>query len=290
MTTDLHLHTKVSDGLLTPTELVRKAAEEGLHIIAVTDHDSTGGLDEAIEAAEKLPQVTLVPGVELSTDVADGEIHILGYFNDIPEAEFQEKMAEFREARIGRARGMIDKLAALDMPLDWDRVQEIAGDGSIGRPHIALALQERGYIETVAEAFDKYIGRTGPAYVERYKLEPYEAIALIRDAGGLPTFAHPLNKDSDISNTDTEALKKTVRDLAQAGLIGVEVYYGRYTSPTRAFLLELAKENGLLALGGSDYHGEGIGADVPLGSSQTPLEVGQELLDALEEILQERLE
>ena len=284
MSSDLHLHTKVSDGLLSPTELVEKAVGVGLTIISVTDHDSTDSIPEALKATEMYPEITLIPGVELSTDVEGGEIHILGYFNEIPEGIFQDKMAEFRESRLRRARDMLDKLAGIGMLLDWQHVQQLAGDGSIGRPHVALALQEKGYVETVAEAFDKYIGRAGPAYVDRQKLEPSEAITLIQNAGGLAVLAHPLNKEVDLNNIDTEHLAGSIAKLVQAGLAGIEVHYGSYTPAARKYLADLAEENQLLSLGGSDYHGPGIGADVPLGDSNTSVECGKELLRALDEV------
>lgn len=284
MSSDLHLHTKFSDGLLSPTELVEQAVNVGVAIISVTDHDSTDGIIEALTATDMYPEITLIPGVELSTDVEGGEIHILGYFNEIPEGVFQDKMAEFRQSRIKRARDMIGKLADLDMTLDWQRVQQIAADGSIGRPHIALALQERGYVETVAEAFDKYIGMTGPAYVDRLKLAPNEAITLIKNAGGVAVLAHPLNKETDLSNIDTDHLAKSVADLAQEGLTGIEVHYGSYTAAARKHLADLADENQLISLGGSDFHGPGIGADVPLGASDTSVECGKDLLRALDEL------
>ena len=284
MSSDLHLHTKFSDGLLSPTELVEQAVNVGLAIISITDHDSTDGIIEALTATDLYPQITLIPGVELSTDFEGGEIHILGYFNEIPEGIFQDKMAEFRQSRVGRARDMIGNLAGLGMELDWQRVQELAADGSIGRPHVALALQEKGYVETVSEAFDKYIGMTGPAYVDRQKLAPDEAITLIKNAGGVAVLAHPLNKEIDLRNIDTGHLAKLVTDLAQAGLTGIETYYGSYTPAARKHLAGLAEENQLLSLGGSDFHGPGIGADVPLGASDTSVECGKDLLRALDEL------
>ena len=284
MSSDLHLHTKFSDGLLSPTELVEQAVNVGLAIISITDHDSTDGIIEALTATDLYPQITLIPGVELSTDFEGGEIHILGYFNEIPEGIFQDKMAEFRQSRVGRARDMIGNLAGLGMELDWQRVQELAADGSIGRPHVALALQEQGYVETVSEAFDKYIGMTGPAYVDRQKLAPDEAITLIKNAGGVAVLAHPLNKEIDLRNIDTGHLAKLVTDLAQAGLTGIETYYGSYAPAARKHLAGLAEENQLLSLGGSDFHGPGIGADVPLGASDTSVECGKDLLRALDEL------
>ncbi len=239
---DLHMHSTASDGEHTPAELVQLAIERGLTTIALTDHDSVGGLDAAIAAARGTA-LQVIPGVELSCDVPQTEVHVLGYFIDWHAAHFQSMLVKFRDGRYGRAEKMVKKLGALGVPISFDRVKEIAGDASIGRPHVAQALLEAGYITTIAEAFDKYIGRNGPAYVERFKLTPEDAVTLILQAGGVPVLAHP------------REVKHFVEPLIKVGLIGLEVYYGLYDDATISELARLAKQYGLIATGGSDFHG-----------------------------------
>ena len=170
ITVDLHMHTTASDGRLTPTELVNLANQKGLKTISITDHDSTEGLEEALLAAASFPELTIIPGIELSTDIPGDEIHMLAYFIKYQDPLVQETLKHFREGRLDRAKKMVEKLCDLGIEIEWERVQSIAGDASVGRPHIALALLEKGYISNTNEAFDKYIGRNGPAYAERKKL------------------------------------------------------------------------------------------------------------------------
>lgn len=239
---DLHTHSTASDGEHTPAELVRLAIERDLTALALTDHDSVAGLDAALEAARGT-SLQVIPGVELSCDVPQAEVHVLGYFIDWHAPHFQSMLVKFRDGRYGRAEKMVKKLAALDAPISFDRVKELAGDASIGRPHVAQALLEAGHITTLVEAFDKYIGRNGPAYVERFRLTPEDAVMLILQAGGVPVLAHP------------REVTHFVEPLVKAGLIGLEVYYGLYDDTTISELARLAKQYGLLATGGSDFHG-----------------------------------
>ena len=164
---DLHMHSTASDGRLSPEGIVHKSAERGLIIIALTDHDSVDGIAPALVAAKAFPWLRVIPGVEISTDVPHGEVHVLGYFIDYTDPEFAVRLERMRHSRWGRAQGMIAKLRNLGIHIEWQRVQEIVGSGSIGRPHIAQAMLEKGYIDSIKEAFTKYIGRDGPAYVER---------------------------------------------------------------------------------------------------------------------------
>ncbi|MCH8864708.1 MAG: rod shape-determining protein [Chloroflexi bacterium] len=175
---DLHLHTTASDGKYRPAEVVRRAAGLGLSVIAIADHDSVDGIAPALAAAKSFPGLTVIPCLEVSTDVPRGEVHILGYFIDYTSAELNAALAHFRDSREGRAKGMIDKLSGMGINIEWRRVKEIAGEGSVGRPHIAQAMLEKGYITSFKEAFDKYIAREGPAYVEREKMMPAEAVKL----------------------------------------------------------------------------------------------------------------
>ncbi len=269
MSSDLHTHSTISDGILSPAELVHQAAAAGVTYLALTDHDSTDGLAEAQAAAVEHPGLTLIPGIEVSTDVPEGEAHILGYLFDTQNTALQETLASFRDDRIGRARRMVENLEKLGVPVAWERVVEIAGDGAIGRPHIAQALMEAGHVPSIREAFDRYISNDGPAYAGRRKMLPEEAIRLIRGYGGVAVLAHP---------DETPQVESMLPSMVEAGLTGIEVYYGLYPDSMRAQLKSLADDYGLLALGGSDYHGPGRAAECPLGGSNTPREAGEALL------------
>lgn len=265
---DLHSHTTASDGLLTPSQLIELAAEVGLEAIAVTDHDSTEGLAEAQETGERLG-VEIIPGVELSCDVPEGELHMLGYFPRHEEPWFQAEMQRLRDGRVGRAEGMARRLTELGYPVSFQRIQDLAGDGAIGRPHVAQALIEAGHVRTKAEAFDRFIGRNGPAYVERAKLTPAEACRLIRRAGGLPVFAHPFIVLANGRTLEPLAVEESLPELVAAGLAGLEIYYPYYTPVHVDRLLALARRFDLIATGGSDFHGAGS-AGAPLGSVYVP--------------------
>ena len=223
----------------------------------------------ALEAAKSFPRLKFIPGVEISTDLPDGEAHILGYFIDYTSRELEDALERFRNSRQGRARGMVKKLADLGIDIDWRRVQEIAGDGAIGRPHVARAMLEKGYIATFEEAFDKYIGHGGPAYVEREKMTPQEAVALVARCGGLPVLAHPFTVN------EPEAM---VIQLKAAGLVGIEAYYKDNTPAATRATLELAGKYGLVATGGSDYHGIGDSKEVSLGGVEVPREAAEGLI------------
>lgn len=266
---DLHLHTTASDGRLSPTEVVRLAARRGLRVIAITDHDSMEGITEAQQEAKTHPNLIFIPGVELSTDVPEGEVHILGYFLDPTDPVLGESLMRFRNARVTRARRMVEKLAALGVRVDWKRVVELAAGGAIGRPHIALAMVEKGYIANPQEAFIRYIGRTGPAYVEREKLTPVEAVALVKRRGGLPVLAHPLEDGTG------EAI---LPSLKEAWLVGLEVYYGNYDTAKVRHLLALAKHYDLVPCGGSDFHGLGMPVEAEPGSMGPPMQSALRLL------------
>nr|MCS5665906.1 PHP domain-containing protein [Dehalococcoidia bacterium] len=245
---DLHLHTLASDGRLTPTELIRLAAKLGLKTIAVTDHDSTEGLAEAYEAAKEFPELRIIPGIEMSADIPGDEVHVLGYFLDYQDEQFQATLSEFRTGRVGRAQIMVEKLKDLGKPVYWERVLHFAGDGSVGRPHIALAMVEAGYFKEPKEAFDEYLGNGGLAYYDRPKLNPIESVEMIQRVGGVPVLAHP---------TFMNDMEAGIANLKKVGLKGMEVYYAQYDDDTVRHLARLAKEYDLIPCGGSDYHGLG---------------------------------
>ena len=246
---DLHTHTTVSDGLLEPDALVRLAHRGGVRYLAVTDHDNTDGLAAARATAAELA-VELIPGIELSTDLGSLSVHILGYFLRTDDPAFQEWLLPMRDDRLSRARGMVARLEELGYPVAWERVAAIAGEGSIGRPHVAQALLEAGHVSSVGEAFDRLLADGKPAFVERMKLTPAEAIAQVHRFGGVAAVAHPC---------DAEDVEKLVSELASAGLDGIETYYQGYGPQRVDFLRALARHHDLVPTGGSDYHGFPMG-------------------------------
>ena len=266
---DLHIHSTVSDGCLSPAEVVHKSAELGLTIIAIADHDSVDGIAPALAAANAFPWLKVIPCVEISTDVPQGEVHVLGYFIDYTDQKLRATLERFRNSRQERAQGMVAKLRSLGVHIDWQRVQEIAGSSSMGRPHIAQAMLEKGYIASIKEAFTKYISRNGPAYVEREKMTPAEAVELILQAKGLPVLAHPFT----INDPET-----MVVELKAAGLIGVEAYYDSYTGDEINRLVALAKRHNLIATGGSDYHGLDTATETMIGGVDVPMESAERLI------------
>lgn len=249
MRIDLHCHSTASDGTDTPAELVRKAGAAGLDVVALTDHDTTRGHAEAIAA---LPEgLTLVTGAELSCRLDGVSLHMLAYLFDPEEPQLLAERELVRDDRVPRARGMIAKLNELGVPVTWEQVARIAGGGSVGRPHVATALVELGVVPTVSDAFtEQWLADGGRAYVEKHETDPFEAIRLIKGAGGVAVFAHP----AAVKRGRTVP-ESAIAELAAAGLAGIEVDHMEHDPATRARLRGLAKELGLLTTGSSDYHG-----------------------------------
>ncbi|MFD3423829.1 PHP domain-containing protein [Streptomyces decoyicus] len=249
MRIDLHTHSTASDGTDTPAELVRGAAAAGLDVVALTDHDTVGGHAEARAA---LPAgLTLVTGAELSCRIDGVSLHMLAYLFDPEEPELARERELVRDDRVPRAQGMVAKLRELGVPVTWEQVARIAGDGAVGRPHIATALVDLGLIETVSDAFtSEWLANDGRAYVEKHELDPFDAIRLVKAAGGVTVFAHPLavKRGSCVPES-------AIAELAAAGLDGIEVDHMDHDAPTRARLRGLAADLGLLTTGSSDYHG-----------------------------------
>jgi len=269
---DLHIHTTASDGLLNPAEVVQLALDRGLAAIALTDHDTIAGFAEARAAAEGTG-LEVVPGVEISSDWPVGDFHILGLYVDPRDGPLNESLAAMRAARLHRARKMLEKLAALGMPLDWEEVASFAnGSSAVGRLHVARAMVRRGYVPAIPEAFQHYIGRDGPAYVPRLRMTPVEVIGLIRRAGGIAVLAHPA----------ASGLVEHIPTLASLGLQGIEVFYPSHSLEDVKVLLRLARQYRLLVTGGSDFHGFGVGEGAPLGSLDVPLRLLRELQQAAE--------
>ncbi len=273
MRADLHLHTTASDGLLSPAEIVKLAASKGLDVIAITDHDTIDGIVPALQAGAAYPSLFIIPGVELSTDVPHGEVHVLGYYIDYNDGHFVQELQKMRDSRRNRAMKMVEKLGDMGMKVSWQHVQELAQGGTVGRPHIAQAMLDAGHISSFREAFDKYIGREGPAYVEREKMEPAEVVELIVKARGIPVLAHP---------ADIEGLDELLKKLKMAGLMGIETYYNNYTPDVVVRIEKTAKRFGLLITGGSDYHAFGDGMETIIGAISPPSRAIQQLFDLAE--------
>jgi predicted metal-dependent phosphoesterase TrpH len=266
---DLHTHSTASDGTDTPAELVRRAHAAGLDVIALTDHDTTRGHAEAIHA---LPEgLTLVTGAELSCRLDGVSMHMLAYLFDTTEPALLAERELVRDDRVPRAKGMIAKLNELGVPVTWEQVARIAGDGSVGRPHIATALVELGVVPTVSDAFtQQWLADGGRAFVEKHETDPFEAIRLVKGAGGVAVFAHP----AAVKRGRTVP-ESAIAAMAEVGLDGIEVDHMDHDPDTRARLRGLAKELGLLVTGSSDYHGSR--KTVALGEFTTDPEVYGEI-------------
>lgn len=249
MRIDLHAHSTASDGTDTPAELVRNAAVAGLDVVALTDHDTVGGYAEAIAALP--PGLTLVTGAELSCRLDGIGVHMLAYLFDPREPELHAERELVRDDRTPRAQAMIDKLRALGVDITWEQVARIAGAGSVGRPHIAAALVELGVVPTVADAFTPdWLADGGRAHAQKHELDPFDAIRLVKAAGGVTVFAHPAAVKRGRCVPES-----ALAELAAAGLDGIEVDHMDHDTATRARLRGLADELGLLTTGSSDYHG-----------------------------------
>lgn len=271
---DLHVHTTASDGQHTPAQVISLARARGLNCLAITDHDTTEGIAPA-RAAAAVPyfpyeQPRIIAGIELSAEEqiprSNGrfstlDVHMLGYFLRVEDAALQAALATFREDRESRASRMADKLAALGAPVAWERVVALAAGGAIGRPHLARALIEAGHVDTTQQAFDRYLHTDGPAYVARQRMTPEAAVALIRQAGGCAVLAHPGQLPDP---------RGMVLRLIPAGLDGVEIAHPSNTPALREDLRGLAHLHGLIATGGSDFHGAMLKPDNRLGEPAPP--------------------
>ncbi len=266
MKIDLHVHTNASDGKLSPAELVALAVSRNVGLLAIADHDTVASIAPTLEAARQHPDLNVIPAIELSSHAPGNEVHILGYFIQHNSPELANELKILQDSRGERARAIIAKLQGLGLDVSLARVQEIAGAGSIGRPHIAQALMEKRYVSDFREVFDKYLGQGGPAYVERHKLTPAQAIALVLRYGGLPVLAHPT----------TLNLEELLPGMLTAGLVGLEVYYKDFSPETRQDLANLARRHHLIATGGTDYHGIEP-TEVMLGEAGVPLFVAENL-------------
>jgi predicted metal-dependent phosphoesterase TrpH len=264
---DLHTHSTASDGALDPTELIARAADRGVRIQALADHDTLLGVAEAIAEGERRG-VRVIPATELNTESEWGDVHVLAYFVDPNDAALEEKLRWLRENRGRRIEGMVEKLTALGYAVSLERVREIAKGGSLGRPHLAQALFEAGHVPTYDSAFNTLISKDSPAYVSRVGLAPLEAVSLARKHGGVPSLAHP---------GTVEGLERLLPQLIDAGLVGMECYYPSHSPAFTAQCLRLCRRYGLVTTGGSDFHGRG-----EHGSDLGGVFVPPECIEALE--------
>lgn len=272
---DLHAHTNASDGEHSPEELIQIARERQVAYLGIADHDTIAGLDRAVAAAQRAGEIEVIPGVEFSTDWEKREIHVLAYMVDFRDPATIALADKFREGRLGRAQKILAKLDVLGVPVEFDKVAAIAGDAAIGRPHVARALMEAGHVATIQEAFDKYLASDKPAYVEYESASPHQAVEMIRAVGAVPVLAHPHD------------VQRIVRELVRVGLVGLECYYAQYDEQQQRELVDLAKQYGLIATGGSDFHGlHRMGHMSALGQVYVPLEAVEKLKLAKEKMKQ----
>ena len=243
------------------------ALERELAVIALTDHDTLSGVAEALATARDTG-LEVIPGVEINST---GGLHILGYYVDAENGPLRERLQAMREARMGRTHGMVERLRELGMDLELEEIQSLMSE-CVGRPHVARALLNRGYVETLQEAFDRFVGPNGSAYVPRPRLTPAEAIRAIREAGGVPVMAHP-------AHSGPSAVER-IRELVDCGLRGLEVHYPSHPPEAVDLLLGLCQEYGLLATGGTDFHGPDSREGAPLGSVYVPPACAERLRQA----------
>ena len=272
---DLHVHTNLSDGTFSPEKVVEYAGMQGLDAISITDHDTCAAIGPGLKAAEAFG-IEIIPGVELTAELEDDEIHIMGYFIDWQDKPFTKKLEEFCRVREERAKEILRRLGEQGIDLKYEDLLEVAGPGpgSVGRLHIARLLYRKGKVACIKDAFTKYIGVNSATYVRKFKLSPREAADMIKSAGGVAGLAHPKT-----INTDNKSLKDIVGMLAGEGIQAIEVYHSDHNTKDSAEFKKLADEYGLLITGGSDCHGLGK-KEVLLGKVKVPYELVEKLRDA----------
>lgn len=263
---DLHMHTYYSDGTSSPEEVVREAASCGLSCVAITDHDTFEGVEPTCTCAFE-HQLEVLNGIELSSEIDGRDVHILGYCFNSQDGQLLETIEHAQRHRVERMKKMIERLKTLGINnVEFEEVAALAKSNSVGRPHLALILQRKGWVKDTAEAFQKYIGEQAPAYIAKYKQTPFEAIGLIRSAGGVAVLAHPM-----VTNKD-----ELIPAMAEAGLQGIEVFYPNYPSVTRDYYQKLARKYDLILTGGSDAHGKAKDSTF-IGKVKIPYEMVEQL-------------
>ncbi|OGC14934.1 hypothetical protein A3J90_08270 [candidate division WOR-1 bacterium RIFOXYC2_FULL_37_10] len=271
MPADLHIHTSFSDGTDSPESIVELSKSLGINIIAITDHDTLDGILRAQEKGKEVG-VEVIPGIEFTTETSKTEVHILGYFFDLNNCFLHKELKKIQSERKRRIQSMVQKLNKLGININAEEVFAIAGNDSPGRPHVARALIKAGIVSSFKEAFDRYLGFHGPAYASHYKLSPFDAVKLIRGAGGVAVYAHP-----GLSNCD-----EIIPDMILAGLQGIEVFYPTHSVLQIKNYTGLSEKYNLLMTGGSDFHGVIAGRRISLGGNAVPDELAEKLRSASE--------
>lgn len=277
MTADLHAHSTASDGSDPPERVVELALEAGLTYLALTDHDTQEGVPAAVEAASGTG-LELIPGVELSLDFDHGAMHLNVLWLPPGRGPLQDRLDELQTGRGTRNQQIVERLVELGMPITIEDVEEEAGGGSVGRPHIAAVMVEHGYVPDIRTAFDLWLGAGKPAYTDRHRLDPAEGIALARESGGVPVLAHP----HTLGVTTADEMASLLTRLKTAGLVGLEAIYSSYHRHVRDGYTDLARRFGLVPSGGSDYHGT-YKPGLQLGSGYGDLVVPVSVVDELRE-------
>ena len=275
MAVDLHAHSTASDGSDPPARLIELAAEAGLRSLAITDHDTQEGLPEAMAAAEGT-DLEVIPGVELSLEYDQGGMHLLVLWLPRGPGPLQDRFAALREGRDERNLAIVERLTSIGLPVTIEEVEEEAGGGSVGRPHIAAVMMARGYVPDIRTAFDLWLGKGRPAYVGRPRLDPGDAIRLARESGGVPVLSHP----HTLGITTASEMADLLTHLVEAGLVGLEAIYSVYRRHERDGYSHLARRFGLVPSGGSDYHGT-YKPGLSLGSGYGDLVVPDSVLEEL---------
>jgi hypothetical protein len=277
---DLHIHSTASDGSFTPAEIIDHAQKLNLAAIAITDHDSIDGSREALRIGIP-PSLNFLTGVEISAAhppffPGSGSFHILGYDIHLDNRDLNQALSKLQDARRNRNPSILKRLNKLGFQISLDEVNQEVGEGQLGRPHIAYAMVKKGFVTSIDEAFDKYLGTRGPAYVDKYRIECEQAIQIIRTAGGVPVLAHPALLDIE-NNQKLDAL---LQNLMKIGLAGIEVYYPGHSPQQIRQYTELARKHGLLMTGGTDFHGT-ITPQIKMGSGKGSLFIPYSLYEKL---------
>lgn len=272
---DLHLHTTASDGVMSPSEIVNYAKVKGLQAISITDHDTIGGLEEGLAEGERIG-FEVIPGIEISAEHSPGSMHLLGYFMDIHHPHLKERLTHLQRAREERNPRMVEKLNQSGIDITYEEVVKASGGGQVGRPHFAQVLIEKRYVRNFQEAFDRYLKKGAPAYVDKFRFTPREAIHFINEAGGVVVLGHP----NTLGLNGSMELENLILSLLKEGLEGIEAYYPEHSSSEIAYYRTLAEKYGLIVTGGTDYHGiekESLDIGVGRGEMKIPYSIVEAL-------------
>jgi hypothetical protein len=264
---DLHLHTTASDGVLSPSEVVRYAKGKGLQAIAITDHDTIEGCEEGLAEGERIG-FEVIPGIEISAEHSPGSMHILGFFLDIHHPFLNERLRYLQKARAERNPRIVEKLNRLGIDITFEEVLKASGGGQVGRPHFANVLLEKKYVRSFQEAFDRFLKKGAAAYVDKFRFSSREALHFIDEAKGVAVLAHP----NTLGVNGYAELEKLILQLVKEGLKGIEVYYPEHSPTEVSQYKTIADRYGLLSTGGTDYHGmEKNGLDIGVGRGEMKL-------------------